>query len=568
MRLSTDPERDDDAASGVIGTAVAEGITVFDTAHAYGRDEADLGHNERLLSRALRESGGDRTARIVTKGGMSRPGGAWVPDGRAGTIRRHCEGSLAALTPLPIDTYLLHAPDPRTPWATSVRALARLVESGLVARVGLSNVTRDQLDQALDLAPVSVVQVGLSVLEDGAVRGGVLARCVERGITVMAHSPLGGLRRVGRVLADPTLAAVAGRHDGHEPAEVALAWLLTLAPDLVAIPGARRPETVRSAARAATLALTEADRRELDQRFGRRAAPVVAARRDASEREVVVVMGIPGSGKTRLARQLAADGAVRLNRDERGGTLRDIADELDRVLAGGGRKVVLDNTYLTRASRSHVIDVARRHGVPVRCQWLDIPPAQAQVNLIGRLLDRFGHLPTPAELSAAARREPGLHTPTSQLRTHRELETPTADEGFAVVERVPYSRVPDDAGPAGPVVAVAASVLDDESWPERIAAHTGVPHLLLDWRPGAEEAAVPDDLTERAQRLATVVTGPVEIAVCTHPGGPPRCWCRPPLPGLAMAFARRCGVPPDRVVVIGTSAAHRAMAAALAGGSP
>src|SRR6266704_2743858 len=98
-------------------------MTVFDTARAYGR-------NERLLARALRACGAEASARIVTKGGMTRAGGGWVPDGRAKAILGDCEASLAALDGLPIDLYLVHAPDPRTPWRTSVRALGRLVDEG------------------------------------------------------------------------------------------------------------------------------------------------------------------------------------------------------------------------------------------------------------------------------------------------------------------------------------------------------------------------------------------------------------------------------------------------------
>ena len=78
--------------------------------------------------------------------------------------------SLAALDGLPIDLYLLHAPDPRVPWRTSVRALGRLVEEGLVARVGVCNVNRTQLDEACEHAPIAAVQVALSRLDDTAVR--------------------------------------------------------------------------------------------------------------------------------------------------------------------------------------------------------------------------------------------------------------------------------------------------------------------------------------------------------------------------------------------------------------
>ena len=109
MRLSTDEDRDEERALATIAAAAGAGITVFDTARAYG-------DNERLLARALRACGAAETARIVTKGGMTRAGGGWVPDGRAKAIRADCEASLAALDGLPIDLYLLHAPDPRTPW--------------------------------------------------------------------------------------------------------------------------------------------------------------------------------------------------------------------------------------------------------------------------------------------------------------------------------------------------------------------------------------------------------------------------------------------------------------------
>src|ERR1700733_13829447 len=195
MRLSTDPNRDIELAEQTIAAALGAGITVFDTAHAYGVDEHDLGHNERLLARALSHVAAGASPRVVTKGGMTRAGGGWVPDGRAKAIMADCDASLTALDGLPIDLYLIHAPDPRTPWRTSIRALQKLLDEGLVKRIGISNVNLPQLEEALALAPVAAVQVALSVHDDRAVRGGVLERCAEHGITLIAHSPLGGPRR-------------------------------------------------------------------------------------------------------------------------------------------------------------------------------------------------------------------------------------------------------------------------------------------------------------------------------------------------------------------------------------
>ncbi len=556
MRMSTDESRDEALALETIAAAAEAGITVFDTARAYGLGETELGHNERLLARALRHSGADASARIITKGGMTRAGGAWIPDGRAKTIPTDCEASLAALDGLPIDLYLIHAPDPRTPWRTSVRALARLVDRGVVPRVGLANVNRRQLDEALELAPITAVQVALSPFDDTALRGGVVERCAESGIAVIAHSPLGGTRRAGRLEREQVLADVATAHDATA-AEVALAWLLELSPVVVAISGARRPETARSAARAATLALGADDRAVLTEAFG---APDPARRRQprpAKGAEVVVVMGIPGAGKSRVAEEYVARGHRRLNRDERGGSLRALAVALDEELASGARHVVLDNTYLTRAARNHVIETATRHRAAAHCIWLDTALAQAQVNLVERLLARFGALPTPEELRTLTR-EPGVLSPTSQMRAFRELEPPSADEGWTTVEQIQFIRTPSAQGRSA--VFVAAAALRQPGWERAIEeGDHGAPHLVFDWSADGSSG----DLDELAQRLAAAIPGPVENALCPHGGGPPVCWCRPPLPGLPLAFARAHDAEPSRSALVGVSPAHRTLASAL-----
>ena len=191
-----------------------------------------------------------------------------------------------------------------------------------------------------------------------------------------------------------------------------------------------------------------------------------------------------------------------------------------------------------------MLDIAGRHGIAVRCVWLDTPLAQAQVNLVERLLDRFGSLPEPEELKELAKREQGVLLPTSQMRALRELEPPAADEGFAAIEHVEFVREPV-SGVAGVFVAAAAA----DAVP---AAYRDAPHLVFDWST--------DDLTAVAARIDAAL---VETARCPHGGGPPACWCRPPLPGLPLAFARRHGVDPTRSVLVGSSPAHRTLATTL-----
>jgi hypothetical protein len=170
-----------------------------------------------------------------------------------------------------------------------------------------------------------------------------------------------------------------------------------------------------------------------------------------------------------------------------------------------------------------------------------------------------GSLPTPDELRDLARSTEGVMAPTSQMRTARELEPPASDEGFASVDEVAFQRVDADQD-RGAGVLVAAPALDHAGWEAAVAAaDPAAPHLLFDWRPDG----TPRDLDGGAAQLTDVVSGEVSQAVCPHGGGPPRCWCRPPLPGLALAFAAAHGLAPARLVVIGSGPAPRTLANAL-----
>ena len=160
----------------------------------------------------------------------------------------------------------------------------------------------------------------------------------------------------------------------------------------------------------------------------------------------------------------------------------------------------------------------------MRCVWLDTPLAQAQVNLVDRLLDRFGSLPSPEELRAVARKEPGVHAPTSQMRTVRELEPPAADEGFAGVEQVAFARRPARGAQGG--VFVAAAALRQAGWRDALEAGDR-PHLVFDWSPDGTV----DDLGGLGEKLQSVVSGPVGDRSVPAPGRPTDLLVPPAAPG-------------------------------------
>ncbi|MFK7986450.1 MAG: aldo/keto reductase [Sandaracinaceae bacterium] len=527
MRLSTDPERDRERGLATIDAAVQAGVQVFDTARAYGLDEADLGHNERLL----RDAGLPDDAVVVTKGGMRRPGGQWRPDGRARSLRADAEASAEALG-RPADLWLLHAPDPRVKFETSVRAMVKILRDGTAKAVGLSNARREEIRRARELVPLAAVEVELSIYQDTSLRGGVLSLCREHGIPVLAHRPLGGPKGVTRTDKDRALTELAAGLD-RSANTMMLDWWSTR---VIPLAGASRPETARHLGARALPATVHA---QLDARFDN----VMFAERPVPpsrlEGDVVVLMGIPGAGKSTRAAAWTDRGYLRLNRDVRGGTLRQITKALDEALGGGAREVVLDNTYLSRASRADVIRVAWRHGVAVRCVHVDTPPDVARARVCGRLLE-LGDLPSPEALKKS--RVPGVFPPSRHHRMVGELEPPERDEGFSSLEVVEHLVAPPHP-PRAHVVAESSHV----------AKVAGQPTMCL----AVLEGPPSDALTERCAAAG------VTLHVCSHRSGAPRCWCRPPLPGLILTWLEDIDVPPEALVLHGGGPTFERMARGL-----
>ena len=553
MRLSTLPDRDPDNGIRVIHAALDAGVTLLDTADAYCLNDKDIGHNERLIAEALRTWSGDAAAvEVATKGGLIRPDGAWVPDGRAVHLREACEASLRALGVDVIDLYQLHVVDPRVPFLTSVRALASLQRDGNIRRIGLSNVTVTQIEIARTIAEIDSVQVPLSVLDDENLRNGVAEYCVTNGIRLIAYGPIGGRRHANSLPRNPVLQQIAAEHEATAH-QIALAWLLDLHEHIVPIPGSTRSEHAAALARVRQIELTPHDRERLDEQFNGRLLRMPRAQRrppDDVPGDVVMIMGMPGAGKSTLAEALVAGGYARLNRDAQGGTLDELVRELDLGLKSGKREWVLDNTYASRASRNDVIECAWRHGVPVRLIWLDTEIGDAQINAVTRLIEAHGSLPMPEDLRLRGKTDHRYFGPDAQFRYQRELEPPRADEGFKSIERRTFDRRPELLSRNKAVFFDPTEL--DQSFVDALSSYQTGGWLLigLAWCP-------PGSNKERLRGID------YEYAQCAHPAGPPICWCRKPLPGLVLESAARHDLALQACVMIGDATADLTMARRL-----
>ena len=253
------PPRDPDAARAVLRRAVELGVNHIDTAQYYGPDVVNA-----LIHEALHPY--PDGLRLATKVGARRDGtGAWLPAQRPEELRAGVEDNLRALGVERMDLVNLRLLEgdagQNVPLAEQLGALEDLRRDGKLALIGLSNVTRAQAEQALELTDVASVQNAYSLLDRSA--EDLLALSRERGLAFVPFFPLGSAFSGGptRLAADPAVSRVAARHDAT-PSQVALAWLLHRDERILLIPGTSSVSHLEQNLAAGELAL-DADDLEL-----------------------------------------------------------------------------------------------------------------------------------------------------------------------------------------------------------------------------------------------------------------------------------------------------------------
>jgi aryl-alcohol dehydrogenase-like predicted oxidoreductase len=278
------------ATDAVVGAALHEGITFFDTADVYGAT-----HSEELLGAAL----GRRRDEVVVATKFGVPYEGHTGGAAPAYITQAVEDSLRRLGTDRIDLYQLHLPDAGTPVADTLEALTALVRQGKVREIGCSNFSAGQLSEAAAAAEAAdggarfvSVQNQYSILHREP-EAAVLAECRRGGLAFLpffplSHGLLSGKYRAGepppegtrlarlpaeraaQVLSDENLATVQALADlaaeeGHSVLDLAIAWLLSRAEVASVIAGATRPEQVRANAAAGAWAIPPDLLRRVDE---------------------------------------------------------------------------------------------------------------------------------------------------------------------------------------------------------------------------------------------------------------------------------------------------------------
>lgn len=243
----------------VLRRAVELGVTLIDTADAYGPEIA-----EQLIGEALAPY--PTGVVIATKGGITRQGPAKTEYvGRAGYLIQCVEMSLRRLKLERIDLYQLHRIDPRTPLEESLGALKSLQDQGKIRHIGLSEVTPAEIEAAEKIVPIVTIQNRYSLADRRHEE--TLEYCERRGIGFLPWYPYAG----GKMLkpdhpAAQALSRIAEAHDATV-AQLSLAWLLQRSPSLLPIPGTSKIAHLEENIAATQLKLSAQEWQEVEAVF-------------------------------------------------------------------------------------------------------------------------------------------------------------------------------------------------------------------------------------------------------------------------------------------------------------
>ncbi len=272
-------------AIALMRAAVERGVTMFDTAEAYGPFT-----NEELVGEALAPVR-ERVV-IATKFGfgINPDGTRYGVDSRPEHIRQVVDAMLKRLNVATIDLLYQHRVDPNVPIEDVAGTVKELIQQGKVTHFGLSEASAETIRRAHAVQPVTAVQSEYSLWTRDVEHNGVLAACEELGIGFVPFSPLGAGFLTGTIDTSTTFSGTDFRNisprfepdaraanmamvdllkriaerKGATPAQVALAWLLAQKPWIVPIPGTRKLGRLEENIGAASVVADRSDLREIN----------------------------------------------------------------------------------------------------------------------------------------------------------------------------------------------------------------------------------------------------------------------------------------------------------------
>ena len=288
-------------------------------------------------------------------------------------------------------------------------------------------------------------------------------------------------------------------------------------------------------------------------------------------KNIVIIMGYPASGKTVLARKYEERGYRRVNRDELGGSLNGLVQHVEsEYTENGTSQFVMDNTYPTVESRQSIIKWARDNDFEIHCKYIDIDVGDALYNASKRLIDTYGRLLTPEEIKKS--KEVGVYPPVVIYKYKKTVKSPKTQEGFHAVEKVEFSRVIDKTK-----YTKKAIILDYDGtirktksgarYPSKPEDIEILPHRTEVLKKYQEKGYILlgvsnqsfvakgdftiDELLECFTYTHELLGIDFEYLYCPHPAFPQICYCRKPMPGMGVEFIEKHKLDHSQCIMVG-----------------
>lgn len=283
---------------------------------------------------------------------------------------------------------------------------------------------------------------------------------------------------------------------------------------------------------------------------------------------MVMIVGYPASGKSTIREELERKGYVALNRDNEGGKVIDLLPKMKSLLSSG-KDVVLDNTFASASERRPFIEAARQITSHVCCQLLTTSIEEAQFNACERMVRRYGHVLMPEEIEVS--KDPNMFPPAVLFSYRKRFQEPEISEGFESISKIAFQRrFPKEW-------CYKALILDyddtlrtsvgDKKWPCDVKDISILPnrskvidryeregYLILGAsnQSGVRKNTPPHDMAVKLFEHTNKMLGRViPYLFCPHGPNPVSCYCRKPMPGMAIQFFHKYKLDPKQCIMVG-----------------
>lgn len=297
--------------------------------------------------------------------------------------------------------------------------------------------------------------------------------------------------------------------------------------------------------------------------------------------EIIMLSGVPGSGKTRLTRERFPDADCYLSRDKEGGHVVDLVPKMEKAISEGAKKIVLDCTFVTRKHRDPFVAAAQKARVPITCVFVDATKEVSQFNICWRMVQTYGKVLRTKEDYEAVAESPHALPPQAMFGMFKRLVKPDLSEGFTALEVVkpkPW-RLPDEFCNGALMIDYDGTVRETttgykypkdpsevRAFPQaakklQALASDGVLLLGASNQSGVAKNDPPMDVCKACFDETNRQLG-VDVAVDFDysPAGPAASWHRKPFPGMGIDAIWKHKLDPRKVTYVGDQTVDKTFA--------